>query len=80
MCGCCSRAAIAISRLKRSAESVAATSDESTFTTMCRPSALSVATNTRDIPPRGSSRSRTYWSPSAAWKVESGICSRTSLR
>src|SRR5205814_1897503 len=40
---------------------------ERTLSTTVRPSAVSVAANTRDIPPRGSSRSIRYASPRDAW-------------
>ena len=60
MCGCWSRAARAISRLKRSIETPAASSGGRTFTTTVRPSAVSFAVKTRDIPPPPSSRSRVY--------------------
>ena len=57
MCGCCNRAASMISRLNRSMLTLAAISGGSTFTTTCRASAVSVATNTLDMPPPPSSRS-----------------------
>jgi hypothetical protein len=57
MCGCWSAADNMISRLNRSTETVAASSYGKTFTTTVRPSELSRATNTDDIPPPPSSRS-----------------------
>ena len=67
MCGCWSCAASEISRLNRSTETCPAMSDGNTFTTTFRPSARSVATKTRDMPPPPSSRSRVYASPSVRW-------------
>ena len=58
MCGCWSAAESMISRLNRSTETAAASSYGSTFTTTARPSALSRATKTVDMPPPPSSRSR----------------------
>ncbi len=58
MFACCSRAAVAISRVNRSALTSTASSGARTFTTTSRPNAVSRATNTRDIPPPPSSRSR----------------------
>ena len=57
MCGCWSLAARRISRLNRSSETCAAVSGGSTLITTLRSSAVSSATNTRDIPPPPSSRS-----------------------
>src|SRR5439155_10890053 len=61
------RAQSAISRSNRSALVPAATSGRRTLTTTCRPSLLSVATKTRDIPPAGSSRSIVYPAPRVCW-------------
>src|SRR3569833_493276 len=63
MCGCCRAAESMISRLKRSTETLAASSYGRTFTTTIRPSTLSRATKTVDIPPPPSSRSREYEAP-----------------
>src|SRR5215813_8371607 len=52
-----------ISRLNRSTETVAASSSGRTLMTTVRPSALSRATNTLDMPPPPSSRSRVKDSP-----------------
>ena len=57
MCGCCNAADTRISRLKRSTETAAASSDGSTLTTTLRLSALSWATYTVAMPPPVSSRS-----------------------
>ena len=56
MCGCWSRAASAISRWNRSTETWPAISAGRAFTTTCRPSARSMATNTCDRPPLSSSQ------------------------
>src|SRR6187455_1974884 len=66
MCGCCSRAASVISRLNRSADRPAASSGASTLITTGRRRAFSDATKTRDMPPRGNSRSIVYFPTSAA--------------
>ena len=58
MLACCSEAATWISRSNRVAESAAASSGASSFTTTLRPSRCSWATKTRDMPPPPSSRSR----------------------
>jgi hypothetical protein len=47
-----------LSRVNRSAERPSVSSGAMTLTTTCRPSAVSVATQTRDMPPPPSSRSR----------------------
>jgi hypothetical protein len=67
MCGCWSEAATWISRANRSVWTDAAMSGGNTFTTTERESCTSVARNTRLIPPPGSSRSRRYVVPRAAW-------------
>src|SRR4051812_14377483 len=72
MCGCCSVAASMISRLKRSTETDAANSGGNTLTTTRRPSVVSKATKTRDMPPPVSSRSTVNDCPS--------LCCSPSLR
>jgi hypothetical protein len=69
MCGCCSAAAIRISRWNRSTRSPSATSDDGTLTTTSRPSASPRATKTRHIPPPPSSAVSVYARPSDAWSV-----------
>ena len=60
------RAASRTSRRKRSTLTTPRSSGGSTLITTVRPSAVSVARKTRDIPPPPSSRSTVYASPSAA--------------
>src|SRR6476619_6701324 len=68
MCGCWSEAASWISRRKRSMFTAADISGGSTLMTTWRPSAVSRARNTCDMPPPPSSRSMRKASPSDACK------------
>jgi hypothetical protein len=67
MFACWSDAASRISRSNRSADSAAASSGASTFTTTRRPNRCSLATKTRDIPPPPSSRSMVCVPLSDSW-------------
>jgi hypothetical protein len=66
MCGCPSAAASRVSRWKRSVLNPARSSGGRTFTTTCRPSRVSSATNTRLMPPPPSPHSTRYARPNAA--------------
>ena len=67
MFACCSEAATRISRSKRSMLSAAPSSGDKTLTTTFRWRRVSSATNTRDMPPPPSSRSRVYAVPRDVW-------------
>ncbi len=75
MLACCSPAASLISRVKRSAETPAAKSGESTLTTTSRSSVVSRATNTRLMPPPPNSRVSVYAAPSVvcSWSCSESV-------
>src|SRR4029078_3002432 len=75
MFGCCSEAASFTSREKRSADISPPISLCRSFTTPLRPSAVSCARNTRDIPPPPSSRSTVYAFP----RVDCSLSRRSIL-